>query len=184
MKVWIPYAEDNVYANIPGHEGGWVEGEDAGPGLVRLTGWSGVRLVPGDVVRVRNFFGAGLTLVAIEKLAPLWVFEVLTATPNLIKAPGLDDPDNWDRAGLDDSNWAAAQLVADEVAQALRNATDVHQPTNFTIRLTTESREWFDRFVATNPHVEYYWELRRPGEQIDLEHELHDLGASERPMFD
>ena len=123
-------------------------------------------------------------LVAIEELAPVWVFEVATVTPNMIKAPGLDDPDNWDLAGLDDDNWAAAKVIADEVAETLKNATAVHRTTNHTMQLTTETREWFDRFAATNPHVQYYWETRRPGERIDLARELHDLGARELPMFD
>ena len=181
MKVWINYAEDNVFARSPGvGQGEWVEAEDAGPGLVRLTGWGGsVRLVPGDVVRVRDG-----QLLAIHELAPVWVFEVITNTPNLIKAPGLDDPDNWDVTGFEDANWAAAQVIADNVATALANATAVDRSTNLSTRLTTESREWFDRFVADSPHVQYYWELRQPGERIDLQRELHDLGAPERPMFD
>jgi len=198
VRLWIPYAADHAFAHIPGWPAGeWVEAERAlfppssepvydEHARYRLQSFAGaVPLVPGDIVWAEPAT-EGLTLNSIIELAPVWVFEVDTSTPQMMRAPGLDDPDNWDVAGFDDSNWEAAQLVADEVEKILGRATAVHRSTNHSVTLVTESREWFDRFVETNPHVTAYTVLREPGQVIDLDFALRDVGASlgHLPIYD
>jgi len=183
VKIWIPYPEDNVFADIAGTPPGeWVEAQPSplhADAAVLTQFASGVSLVPGDVVTIED--GA---LTGIQELAPVWVFEVYANTPNLIKAPGLHDPSNWDLDGLDDNNWQAAQIAADEMVAHFARATAVERTTNFTIRLATESRVWFDQLVAVHPHVDFYSVIREPGELIDLDQELHSRGEGVRPMFD
>ena len=187
MRVLIAYAPDHAFSAIPDWPTGeFVEGEPESANRVRITSFGGaVPLAPGDVVTVETVDGVD-TLTGIAELAPVWVFEVDASVPKMMRAPGLDNPDNWVVDSFDDSNWEAARLLADEVEVALGRATAVQRSTNHSITLATESREWFDRFVETNPHVTSYTVLREPGQDMDLDHALRDAGASlgHLPMFD
>lgn len=172
MDLWIPFPEEHQ-ALVAGAKttGEHVEGD-----IFRLTSFaSTLPLAPDDLVVVHDG-----DVVDVHQLTDAWIFQVYVNTPQMITAPGLDNPDNWDLDGLDDASWAAARLTADMVETELARATYVERATKHTLLLATPTRKWFDDYVRS-PHILMFETVRAPGQVVDLQHELDEIYA-ERPM--
>lgn len=174
MKVLVPYAPDDRVAHILGSTGVRVEAEPVAPGVVELIGYAGLfPLVPYDQVTVDD---TG-KVTGIHRLAPMWVFDVFCRTPALLGAPSMDDPSRHDIAveALDDDQWAAAKLGADQVVLELTRRAPVYRGGNFGVIVATESRVWFDAWRKDHPHVAFVQLVRAPTTTTTFETMQHTL---------
>ena len=96
-----------------------------------------------------------------------WVFTVSVHLPNLIRHPGLDNPDNWNPEGFDDANWGAAGLVASDVFPKLREAAPaeaiVEDRGSYEVLVGTDDRSWFDQFFQASQQIDKVSVHQEPG---------------------
>lgn len=104
-----------------------------------------------------------------------WVFTMSVNTPKPMRAPGLHDPDNWNLQALDEDEWSAAALVADEVEKELRGIapadTTIERNTRISVQITTPAIDWFQRWYTQCPHADLvvvYQTPKQPATGDDL----------------
>jgi hypothetical protein len=87
-----------------------------------------------------------------------WILSVFVRTPSLIRAPGLDNPDNWNLEGLDPAGWEGAFLVADAMEADIRRAAPdgvhIERDTNATVQVTTVDYDWFNAWYESSAHAD------------------------------
>lgn len=107
-----------------------------------------------------------------------WIFTVAVPMPNLIRAPGLDDPDNWDVEGFKEENWEATSLTIDYVEEQLQKeikwgsapvGTTLRRDTGVSIEITTPDFAWFEEWYRTSPSADivHVWQTPTRPKQGD-----------------
>jgi hypothetical protein len=180
IRVLVPYAIDDPVARALESPGVRVEAEPVSPGVVELAGWAALfPLVPYDQVTVEDGVVTG-----IHKLAPMWVFNVFCRTPELLGAPSMEDPTKRDIAvqALDDDEWAAAKLGADQVATELERMAPIYRDP-YGVYVAAESRVWFDKWREGHPHVAFVEVMRRPDVTPTFEEMRRKLCVHEREII-
>lgn len=151
-------------------------------GQARLTSFAGgLPLAPGDTVRV----DALSVVQEVVAMKPLWIIELYCRQPTTLIAPGAHDPASWSIDCMDDTAWAAAELMADEVLrQAEVAGVTCVRSTSLTVTIAVEDRNWFDTWVKTSSHINCYRYLRTPGDEvINLAQELLIYGLDDDEMI-
>lgn len=113
-----------------------------------------------------------------------WIFTVAVRMPNLIRAPGLDNPDNWDFEGMKDENWEATYLTIDYVEEQLRKVapegTVLRRDTGVSVEVTTPDFAWFEEWYRGSPSADivHVWQTpTRPKEGDDALYMFDETGV-------
>lgn len=108
-----------------------------------------------------------------------WIFTVAVPIPNMIRAPGLDDADNWDVEGFKDENWEATYLVLNDVVTQLREiapeGTVFTPDTRVSVEVRTSDFAWFKEWYERTPAADMVHVWQTP---------THPKGDVELYVFD